>query len=165
MTAAARQTTSVRFMPKLRSVRSSTASATAGSVKLGQPVPESNFASEANSGAPQPAQLYMPGVFSLTYGPVKARSVPCLRRTSYCSGVSDARHSSSVFVIGVMSVFSMTIRLAPRCYEDLNFEVRRRAIVRANDGICAACAIASSTRSPCDSSAWTYSASAPSRPK
>ena len=35
-------------------------------MKLGQPVPESNFVSEAKSGAPQPAQLYIPGVFSLT---------------------------------------------------------------------------------------------------
>ena len=70
-------------------------------MKLGQPVPESNFVSEANSSAPQPAQWYMPGVFSSTYGPVNARSVPALRRISYCSGVSSARHSSSVFLIGV----------------------------------------------------------------
>jgi hypothetical protein len=34
----------------------STASATAGSVKLGQPDPESNFVSDENSSAPQPAQ-------------------------------------------------------------------------------------------------------------
>ncbi len=43
-------------MKKLLSGRSSTASAIAGSVKLGQPVPDSNFASELNSVAPQPAQ-------------------------------------------------------------------------------------------------------------
>jgi len=36
--------------------RVSTAAATAGSVKLGQPVPESNLVSEPNSSAPHPAQ-------------------------------------------------------------------------------------------------------------
>ena len=50
-----RQTTSVRRMNRLLSGRSSTASATAGSVKLGHPVPELNLASERNSLAPQPA--------------------------------------------------------------------------------------------------------------
>jgi hypothetical protein len=43
-------------MNRLLSGRSSTASATAGSVKLGQPVPESNLVSAANSVAPQAAQ-------------------------------------------------------------------------------------------------------------
>ena len=33
---------------------------TAGSVKLGQPDPESNFVSDENSSAPQPAQRYTP---------------------------------------------------------------------------------------------------------
>jgi hypothetical protein len=47
-------------MPRLWSSCSSTASATAGSVKLGQPVPESNFESELNSSAPQAPQRYMP---------------------------------------------------------------------------------------------------------
>ena len=46
------QVTSVRTIPRLRSSCSSTASATAGSVKLGQPVPESNFVSELNSSRP-----------------------------------------------------------------------------------------------------------------
>ena len=54
--AARAQTTSVRTMPCELSVFSSTASATIGSVKLGQPVPESNFVSESNSSAPQPRQ-------------------------------------------------------------------------------------------------------------
>ncbi len=58
----------------------------AGSVKLGQPVPESNLVSEENSSVPQQTQRYMPSLFSSTYGPVKARSVPALRVTSYCSG-------------------------------------------------------------------------------
>jgi len=38
------------------SARVSTAAATAGSVKLGQPEPESNLVPDANSSAPQPAQ-------------------------------------------------------------------------------------------------------------
>ncbi len=37
-------------------MRSSTASATFGSVKLGQPEPDSNLVVESNSSAPQPAQ-------------------------------------------------------------------------------------------------------------
>jgi hypothetical protein len=43
-------------MPQDLSSRISTASAIFGSVKLGQPVPESNFVPESNSSAPQPAQ-------------------------------------------------------------------------------------------------------------
>ena len=43
-------------MPWLWSECSSTASATAGSVKLGQPVPESNFVSELNSSLPHAPQ-------------------------------------------------------------------------------------------------------------
>src|SRR5690348_12575512 len=50
-----RHTTSVRRMNRPLSGRSSTASATAGWSKLGQPVPEWNLASELNSLAPQPA--------------------------------------------------------------------------------------------------------------
>ena len=37
-------------------MRVSTAAATVGSVKDGQPEPESNFVLESNSSAPQPAQ-------------------------------------------------------------------------------------------------------------
>ena len=51
-----RQTTSVRAMPWLWSGRSSTASAAAGSQKLGHPVPESNLVPELNSTAPQAPQ-------------------------------------------------------------------------------------------------------------
>ena len=50
-----RHTTSVRRMNRPLSGRNSTASATAGWPKLGQPVPELNLASELNSLAPQPA--------------------------------------------------------------------------------------------------------------
>lgn len=42
----------------------------------GQPVPESNFVSEGNRGAPQAAQWYIPFSLLLRYFPVKARSVP-----------------------------------------------------------------------------------------
>ena len=82
-------------MPKARSVCSSTARAMAGSVKLGQPVPESNLASEENSSAEQAAQWYMPSVWQSKYWPVNAGSVPALRSTRYCSGLSRLRHSSS----------------------------------------------------------------------
>ena len=46
----------MRVIPWLLSSCSSTASAIAGSVKLGQPVPESNFASDLNSSLPQAPQ-------------------------------------------------------------------------------------------------------------
>src|SRR6185503_8028925 len=92
-----RQTASVRRMPQELSSRSSIASATFGSVKLGQPVPESNFMPESKSSLPQPAQRYTPSSCLSQYLPVKARSVPPLRSTSYCSGVSSSRHCSSVF--------------------------------------------------------------------
>ena len=54
------QVTSVRTMPRDLSSCSSTASATAGSVKLGQPLPESYFDSELNSSLPHAPQRYMP---------------------------------------------------------------------------------------------------------
>jgi hypothetical protein len=44
-------------MRKLRSVSSSIASWLAGAEKAGQPQPESYFASEAKSSAPQPAHV------------------------------------------------------------------------------------------------------------
>src|SRR3954453_15593361 len=81
------------------SARVSTAAATAGSVKLGQPVPESNLVSDENSSAPQPAQRYLPSGVPFQYLPVNSRSVPPLRSTSYCSGVSSSRHCSSVLWI------------------------------------------------------------------
>src|SRR4051812_18151468 len=84
-------------MPCERSSRSSTASATAGSVKLGQPGPESNFVSEENSSLPQAAQRDIPVSFEKLYFPVNGGSVPWRRITSYCSGVSSLAHSSSDF--------------------------------------------------------------------
>src|SRR3989344_5185776 len=59
------QTTSVRAMPCVTSSIRSTFSRFAGSVKLGQPVPESNLVSEVNSSAPQAAQRYIPSAFVL----------------------------------------------------------------------------------------------------
>ena len=50
------QRTSVRSMPRLRSLISSTASPSTGAVKLGQPEPLSYLVSLPNKGAPQPAQ-------------------------------------------------------------------------------------------------------------
>jgi hypothetical protein len=80
-----------------RSVSVSTADASAGSKKEGQPVPDSNFVSDRKSSAPQPAHRYTPGVWSSQYCPVKARSVPFSRRTRYCSGVNSVRQSASLF--------------------------------------------------------------------
>jgi hypothetical protein len=48
--------TSVRIIPKLASVSVTTLSSVDGSKKLGHPEPDSNFVSERNSSAPQPAQ-------------------------------------------------------------------------------------------------------------
>ena len=50
------QTTSVRRIIRLLSGRVSTASLSAGSKKLGQPVPESNLVSALNSSLPHAAQ-------------------------------------------------------------------------------------------------------------
>ena len=81
--------------------RVSIASAILGSVKLGQPEPDSNFVVESNSSAPQAAQRNTPSSWLSQYLPVKARSVPASRRMWYCSGVSSSRHSASVFSISV----------------------------------------------------------------
>ena len=53
--------TSVRTIPWLVSTCVSTLESDAGSTKLGQPEPESNFASDRKSSVPQPAQRYTPG--------------------------------------------------------------------------------------------------------
>src|SRR5215210_6312095 len=70
-----------------------------GCQKLGQPVPLSYFVSDENSGRSQPAHAKVPLRFSWLSGLVLGRSVPCLRSTSYCAGVSSLRHSSSLFSI------------------------------------------------------------------
>src|SRR5262245_10954635 len=82
-----------------RSSCSLTAPAAAGAQQLGQPVPESNLASDANSGAPQHTHLNIPSRFSRLSACEKAGSVPCWRVMRYSSGVSSFRHSSSVLLI------------------------------------------------------------------
>ena len=62
-------------------------------------MPESNFASERKRGSPQPTQEYTPVLWLSWNIPQKGRSVPCDRATAYCSGVSRARHSSSLLTI------------------------------------------------------------------
>src|SRR3989338_7720766 len=57
------QVTSTLHMPKLSSSRNSIFLLDTASVKLGQPVLESNFASDQNNSLPQAAHLYIP--FSL----------------------------------------------------------------------------------------------------
>src|SRR3954447_23637378 len=74
-----------------------------GAQKLGQPVPESNFWSSLKSVRPQAAQTNTPFWWMLFNGLVKARSVPSLRSTLYCSGVRIFFHSSSV-----LTIFSIT---------------------------------------------------------
>src|SRR5207249_7369741 len=94
----AAHSTSVRRMNMLRSCSVRTFSLEIGAVKLGQPVPESNFVSELNRGVPQQTQRYVPGAWLSQYSPLNGGSVPFLRATLYCCDVSCARHSSSDFV-------------------------------------------------------------------
>src|SRR5262245_32420034 len=105
-------------MPWLVSRCTSTASATIGSVKLGQPVPESNLVVESNSSAPHPAHRYTPSSWQSQYLPVNARSVPAWRSTANCSGESSSAHSWSVFSISraMSSSFARARWLfIPRC--------------------------------------------------
>src|SRR5215475_15338032 len=83
-------------MPWLESCSSSTWLSTEGCVKLGQPQPESNLASDSNRVWPQPAHIYVPGRFSCSYSPENGRSVAFSRSTAYCIGVSSLRHSASL---------------------------------------------------------------------
>src|ERR1700749_1691475 len=57
-----------------------------GSVKLGQPVPESNLVILSKSRVPQQIQSYTPAANNSQYSPVKACSVPCPRVIRNCSG-------------------------------------------------------------------------------
>ena len=59
----------------------------AGWKKLGQPVPDSNFTPDSNSGRLQQTQTYMPGFLLASSVPQKAGSVPLARVMRYCSGV------------------------------------------------------------------------------
>src|SRR3989344_8850584 len=89
---------SVRAMPPEVSVCVSIALGNAWSNE-GQPVPESNFASDEKSGLPHATHAYVPA-FSWTYSPVKGASVPFSRNTLYCSGVSVCFHPSSLSGMG-----------------------------------------------------------------
>lgn len=72
-------TTSVRAIPALWSASVVTLFSVAGAKKLGQPVPESNLASEPNRSLPQQTQRYVPSSLQLLYFPLNGGSVPfCL---------------------------------------------------------------------------------------
>src|SRR6266850_1377748 len=85
-----------------------------GCQKLGQPVPLSYFVSEENSGRSQPAHANVPLRFSALSGLLPARSVPCLRSTSYCAGVRMRRHSSSLFSISNLAAGAASVELQRR---------------------------------------------------
>jgi hypothetical protein len=72
---------------------------TAGSVKDGQPVPDSNLAVESKSSASQAAQWYMPSSLVLQWGLANGRSVPPLSAypevSSLPSGVAGRSRASS----------------------------------------------------------------------
>src|ERR1019366_1904679 len=55
---------SVRTIPWLASDSSSTLPSAIGAVKLGHPVPDSNFVFDSNSGCPHAAQTYVPASFA-----------------------------------------------------------------------------------------------------
>src|SRR4051794_36479527 len=99
----------------------------AGSVKLGQPVPESNFVLALNSSWPHAVQRYIPSSFECTYLPVKGGSVPWRRITSYSSGVSSWRHSSSVFSTLMLSMCVLLGLLARDYGDDAARRCRSRA--------------------------------------
>jgi len=98
-----------------------------GAEKLGHPVLESNFVPEENNGVPQHTQEYRPARFSSQWGPVKARSVPCLRVIRYCSGVSCPRHSSSVFFT-LASVICEEFIAGPSSLDELTKSMQNLAI-------------------------------------
>src|SRR5438874_3411131 len=84
-------------MPKLKSFTVVMIPGINGLVKLGQPVPDSNFASLANRGALHPAQWKTPRRCSVSRTEEHARSVEWPRRIAYCSGVNCFFHSASDF--------------------------------------------------------------------
>ena len=89
-------------MPWLRSSISSTASATLGSKKLGQPLPDSNFVVESNSSAPHAAHVYVPSSWLCTSSPLHGRSVPASRSTWYApASTGRAIRHRSVSISGM----------------------------------------------------------------
>src|SRR3989338_3426707 len=77
--------------------------------KLGQPVPESNLASEGNNSAPQPPHMYLPVSLFFSSAPVNGPSVPFSLRMRYCSDVSFLFHSSSPMPFAFSSVLAMGV--------------------------------------------------------
>src|SRR5690348_369252 len=61
-----------------------------GWVKLGQPVPLSNFVPPWNSGSPHRRQVKTPGRFSFRNTPQNGASVPCSRSTCFSSSLRSA---------------------------------------------------------------------------
>src|SRR3954447_12868706 len=102
-------------MNRLLSASVSTCSSSIGRSKLGQPVPESNLCSELNRGCPQATQTNWPGSLTSLSSLVNGASVPFLRTTSYCSGVSSSRHSCSLFL-----TFSKVPTSLPRGHDQVN---------------------------------------------
>src|SRR5882757_2664140 len=100
-----------------------------GVQKLGQPVPDSNFASDLNRGAPQPMQWYTPVSLLFQYLPVNAGSVPHCRVTRNCSGVSFSRHSSSVLTTFSLATFSLIdFGLPPVAHQNSTSTMRWRGV-------------------------------------
>src|ERR1051325_3821463 len=90
---------SVRTIPRELSECSATWSLSKGWKKLGQPVPELNFASLENSGSPHSRQMYTPSLWLATRFPQNAGSVPLFRITLASSGLSFLANSS-IFACG-----------------------------------------------------------------
>lgn len=91
--------TSTRSIPNIVSFSYFIAFSFMGCVKLGHPVPDSNFIVESNKGVSQHIQLYLPASWILHNAPEWGASVPFLRVILNCSGVNNSRHSDSVFSI------------------------------------------------------------------
>ena len=100
-------------MPWLWSVSSRMFSIAAGRKKLGQPVPDSNFVPDSNSGRLQHTHTYMPAFLLFNKPPQKARSVSFPRVMRNCSGVSRLRHSASESAIAGVSMASVSLPSGP----------------------------------------------------
>src|SRR6266850_2831591 len=90
--------TSVRVSDRLLSTSSCTFSLAMGCQKLGQPVPESNFAAELKSGNSQATHSKMPCSWISLRGLENGASVPFSSVTLYWSGFRIRFHSSLVLV-------------------------------------------------------------------
>ncbi|GAC1411781.1 MAG: hypothetical protein NVSMB64_21760 [Candidatus Velthaea sp.] len=75
----------------------------AGSEKLGQPLPLSNFVADEKSVMPHAPHSYVPAALFAYSAPVNGRSVADSRSTAYWSGESSLRHCAAVFSIFVLT--------------------------------------------------------------